>query len=81
MVGIGSIYGPNEDNPEFFEQIKTNLRILISDYEVIGRDWNTTLDTRNSRVNIDTLHMPSIPSARRSALLDELCTEHKLVDP
>jgi hypothetical protein len=78
---IDSIYRPKEDNPEFFEQIKTNLRILISDYEVIGRDWNTTLDARNSRVNIDTLNTASIPSARRSALLDELFTEHKLVDP
>jgi hypothetical protein len=47
-ITIRSIYGPNEDKPEFFEQIKTNLRILNSDYEVIGGDWYTTLDARNS---------------------------------
>jgi exonuclease III len=80
-VTIGSIYGPNEDNPEFFETLKQQLKNLNSDYVILGGDWNTTLDCSNSRLNIDTLNMASIPSVRRSNMLNGLCNDCNLVDP
>ncbi len=48
LVGI---YAPNEDCPQFFKDIETQLEILGNDNILIGGDWNVvqdyTLDTLN----------------------------------
>ncbi len=74
---IGSIYGPNT----FFNQLNDAIKRFNSDYVVIGGDWNTTVDGRNSGSNIDTLNTVSIPSVRRSLWLDNLSTSLNLTDP
>ncbi len=48
---------------------------------VIGGDWNTTLDNKTARQNIDTLNTAGIPSINRSNWLNSLCLSQKLVDP
>jgi hypothetical protein len=55
--------------------------MLGSDFVIIGGDWNCTLDSRNSRLNIDTYNMAGIPSLRRSQWLNSLCGNVKLIDP
>jgi exonuclease III len=78
---VGSIYGPNDDDEDFFNQINDAILRFDSDFVIIGGDWNATYDTRNSRQNIDTLNTVSIPSVRRSLWLNQLCTRRSLKDP
>ncbi len=57
------------------------MREFASDFAIIGGDWNTTYDTRGTRLNIDVLNTVNIPSIRRSRWLNQLCIEHHLTDP
>jgi hypothetical protein len=80
-ITIGSIYGPNDDNEEFFNVFEGKIREYNSNYVVIGGDWNCTYDTNNSRSNVDILNMINPPSLRRSQWLKRICTTNKLLDP
>jgi exonuclease III len=80
-ITIGSIYGPNNDDNNFFSFIQENVTRLGSHYTILGGDWNATLDNRNSNSNIDTLNTASIPSLRRTMWLNQLCTNCRLLDP
>ncbi len=80
-VTIGSIYGPNDDDENFFNQFEIGIERFNSDFVILGGDWNATYDTRNNRSNIDTHNTIGIPSVRRSAWLNQLCTRKSLEDP
>jgi exonuclease III len=80
-ITFGSIYGPNVDNEQFFNTLQDKISYLNSDFIIIGGDWNTTLDQRNCAAIIDTYNTVGIPSARRSAWLNQLCTGLSLKDP
>ncbi len=74
-------YGPNHDNQLFFESLTEKIRMFNSDFVIVGGDWNTTFDSRPSNYNLDILNTASIPSARRSTWLNQLCTDCNLTDP
>jgi exonuclease III len=78
---LGSVYGPNEDNVEFFQLLTTQIVTMHSDYVIIGGDWNTTLDGRVGANNIDILNMANLPSSNRSRMLNDLCNACNLTDP
>jgi exonuclease III len=78
---LGSVYGPNEDNAEFFRLLGENIREMRPDYVVFGGDWNTTLDGRAVAQNIDVLNMANIPSVQRSRMIIDLCNKYGLTDP
>ena len=78
---LGSIYGPNEDDMPFFENLKKGIKELKNQNTIIGGDWNCTWDNSELNSNIDIVNMASIPSKRRSDKLREICTELKLTDP
>jgi hypothetical protein len=78
---IGSIYGPNTDDLDFFDRLDHNIRSLNSNHLILGGDWNTTLDPRHNDINIDTYNTAGIPSARRSTRLVKLCKDNNLGDP
>jgi hypothetical protein len=59
---LGSVYGPNTDNAEFFNVIKDTCNRFGNRFTILGGDWNTTVDCRPVRTNIDTLNMVDIPS-------------------
>jgi exonuclease III len=80
-VTLGSIYGPNTDDMNFFDTIDDRVKFFNSDYTILGGDWNTTLDPRNNDSNIDTLNTAGIPSSRRSNRLITLCNDNNLGDP
>jgi hypothetical protein len=46
----------------FFDQLNDNILKFNSDFVILGGDWNTTYDVRNSR----TLNTAGVPSVRRS---------------
>jgi hypothetical protein len=78
---VCSVYGPNTDDMTFFDDIDEKLKTFRSDYNIIGGDWNTTLDPRNTETNIDTLNTAGIPSSRHSNRLIKLCQDNDLGDP
>jgi hypothetical protein len=80
-VTLGSIYGPNEDDENFFKELEAGIDRFNSDFVILGGDWNATYDTRNNRSNLDTHNTNGIPSVRRSAWLKQLCTRKSLEDP
>jgi hypothetical protein len=80
-VTLGSIYGPNADDINFFDTIDDRIKNFNGNYTILGRDWNTTLDPRNNDTNIDTLNTAGIPSSRRSNRLIKLCKDNNLGDP
>jgi exonuclease III len=55
-ITVGSVYGPNGDDVNFFNSLKTNITYLNADFVVLGGDWNTTQDARPVATNIDILN-------------------------
>ena len=46
-ITLSCVYGPNEDNPEFYRNIvlsKTELLQNMSDFSILGGDWNLVLE-------------------------------------
>jgi exonuclease III len=80
-ITLGSIYGPNDDDENFFNQLEHGIDMFNSDFVILGGDWNATYDIRNNRHNLDFLNTIGIPSVRRSAWLNRLCTRKSLEDP
>jgi hypothetical protein len=78
---IGSVYGPNNDNEEFFNTVRDTSSRLGSEHIILGDDWKTSVDASPVRHNIDTFNMVDIPSRHRSTWLDRTCTTLKLLDP
>ncbi len=79
---IGSVYGPNRDEVEFFDNLKLdilNLR-MNSNLIVLGGDWNATWDSNPTPVNIDVINMANIPSRRRSLQISALARSLSLTD-
>jgi exonuclease III len=78
---LGSVYGPNTDVEEFFNDICHTCEAFSNQHIINCGDWNTTVDSHPANSNIDTINMPDIPSKRRSRWLDNLCTRLGLSDP
>jgi exonuclease III len=78
---LGSIYGPNTDDEQFFNRISEKVRMFGSDFVIVGGDWNTTYDMNTTRLNKDVLNTVNIPSVRRSRWLNQLCIDLHLTDP
>ena len=46
VITLGCIYGPNEDNPDFYQNVvtyQTEICQQSSDFTIIGGDWNISL--------------------------------------
>ncbi len=78
---IGSIYGPNNDDMFFFNVLKEKILAFNCPNVVLGGDWNCTLDSRNSNINIDVLNTATIPSRLRSLWLNDFIATVNLTDP
>ena len=78
---LGSIYGPNEDEMGFYDNLKKGITDLRNENIVIGGDWNATWDNSVANINIDILNMANIPIKNRSDKLWGICLELKLQDP
>jgi hypothetical protein len=55
-ITIGSIYGTNDDDEEFFHVLGSKIEQFNFDHVILGEDWNCMYDTRNSRNNTDILN-------------------------
>jgi hypothetical protein len=65
----------------FYLNLRNIITELNCDKIVIGGDWNSTWDTSPAHENIDVLNMASIPSRFRSERVQQIATNHNLIDP
>ena len=78
---IGSIYGPNDYNPQFFAALKNAIDRLGNWPVLLGGDWNCTFSPDPIANNIDCLNMAEVPNIRHTRLLCDLCADLGLTDP
>jgi hypothetical protein len=80
-VVLGSIYGPNSNDPQFFENLKTALARFNDIPIICGGDWNCTFSSSPLLENIDCHKMSRLPNLMHSRLVNEMCNELNLMDP
>jgi exonuclease III len=81
IILLISIYGPNLNQVEFFNDLRRILTENKNIYTVCAGDWNLTYSTTDSVENIDILNMKSPPSVFRSRLLAGICEDLGFMDP
>jgi exonuclease III len=78
---IGTVYGPNITNHEFFDNLTVQVKSL-GDYPVIlAGDWNCTYSSSPLAHNLDCLNMVNLPNLTHSLLLNNLCEALEVEDP
>jgi len=78
---LGSIYGPNNHDNEFFTSLQRDIASLGDFFTVLGGDWNCTLSCNNIDNNIDCINMATPPNLRHSNYVSTLCENLNLMDP
>ena len=75
-VTLVNIYGPNNDNPQFYEQMKQKIEEFQNVHVIICGDWNMIMD-----VEMDSFNYVNInnPRARQSVL--QLLDQENFIDP
>ena len=79
-IVIGAVYGPNDDDNDFFNFLKVNLQQHHGKPIILGGDWNTTVSADNSAENLDVFNMRSVPSQVRTGWLLDMITNLDLFD-
>ena len=72
---LGSIYGPNKDNPAFIHTLSDLLEEFNNPNILLGGDWNC-----NRSFEIDNLKYVSENNKRMSNAIGDLCNNYSLVD-
>ena len=75
-ITLINIYGPNNDSPEFFDEVQNIVNIFDNPHNIICGDWNLVLDPHMDCCNYVRLNNPK---ARDKVL--SLCQELDLIDP
>ena len=75
-ISLINVYGPNSDNPEFVDFIRSTIEKFDSDFVIICGDWNLVQDPDVDYYNYNNLNNPR----NRAAVLG-LKNDFNLVDP
>jgi len=78
---LASIYGPNNDDMLFYDNLLAALQSVGNSSIVVGGDWNATWDPSPVQSNIDVINMNNIPSKRRSERINAIARNLSLTDP
>jgi exonuclease III len=77
---LGSVYGPNQTDRTFFNNLSNFLMENRDCPVVLAGDWNTTWDNSHPPNNIDIANMARTPNAANGNLLKELANRFELID-
>ena len=78
---LGSVYGPNENNVNFFREIKAKLGDFGGNKWIVGGDFNTILDMDRSSDNLDRLGAGRIPHKVNGEFINDWIAEGGSVEP
>ncbi len=79
-VILGSVYGPNNRNDDFFVLLCEAIHRLGEHPTVIGGDWNATPSCLPVTDNPDVLNMQEVPNAVHSRKIRELCERFNMAE-
>ena len=74
-ITLATIYGPNKDDPGFFECLKRKIIAMGNKDIIINGDWNLLLDPQIDGINYKNINNPN---ARMKVL--QMITELNLYD-
>jgi exonuclease III len=80
-VILGSIYGPNTRDDDFFDRLQAGLNRFSGDPVILGGDFNCTVSCLPVRENPDVMNMAELPNLAHSRKLREICNRFDLTDP
>ena len=74
-IRLITVYAPNKDNPEFFEELNLRIENSQSDYTIVCGDFNLTLNPELDNKNYININNPK----SRQVLL-EIMNKNELID-
>ena len=74
-LALVNIYGPNNDNPQFYEGIRQHLEQQSYDKIIMGGDWNLVLDP-----NLDYHNYKNVNNIKAKDKVVEIMDEFNLCD-
>jgi exonuclease III len=77
---VGSVYGPNNNDMGFFNELENFINEIGSENIILGGDWNLTCDPRGPNENLDVVNMANIPSRQRTLAMNRMSERLGLVD-
>ena len=80
LCTLGAIYGPNENNPEFYLNLKDKVNSWNLPF-ILGGDFNTILDQSPVEFNLDRVGDARVPNVRNAAVLNNWIAEGNCFDP
>ena len=72
---VGSIYGPNEDSPKFYQNLEQNIDALGNPNIIIAGDWNST-----RHFSLDNNNYKGINNPKSTNAISEMMKKHNLID-
>jgi exonuclease III len=86
QIILGSIYGPNNVDENFFPNLRRGIASLKENVTgnpriILGGDWNCTICNELPDFNIDILNMKNLPNRQHTELLGELMLDIGLSEP
>jgi exonuclease III len=80
-VLLVSVYGPNNQDYEFYQNILDLLHLNEDVPIILGGDWNCLFSQDPVSNNIDCINMNRLPNHNNGIKLSELCEIYNLTDP
>lgn len=74
-ITLINIYGPNSDNPEFYEKVRDSFLELDNDYYILCGDFNIALDQE-----LDTFNYSASNNPKARGKLLEIMNDLNLID-
>jgi len=77
---LGCIYGPNENNVAFYNELKNTIEMWDNPI-ILGGDFNTILDTDPTVNNLDRIGAGRVPNRANSEFLNNWIGEGNIIEP
>jgi hypothetical protein len=75
-ICLGNVYGPNEENPGFYEEFFQEMRLISCPSKIIGGDWNFVRD-----FTLDTVGYTRLNNPRARESVEKHTEQLELVEP
>ena len=77
---LGSVYGPNENNANFYRKLKREVNELGNPM-ILGGDFNTILDQDGTENNLDRIGIGRVPNRTNSNFINDWIREGNIIEP